>query len=166
MALRCGPEWRGPRSCCQRSSRLDSRVRRRPSRPGRRLHLVEARVNVLGLLENGLFAVGQILRLPVMVLLWCCVAASVFLAGGALVEFAARRRERSGFNINEWLRAGPVLGADAARVKHLPSALRHLLAEVETRRAGGMLADGGLEHVVLAREDKVKRVLTAPRMLV
>ena len=123
-------------------------------------------MNVLGLLENGLFAVGQILRFPVMVLLWCCVAASVFLAGGALVEFAARRRERSGFTINEWLRAGPVLGADAARVRHLPSALRQLLAEVEMRHAGGMLSDGGLEHVVLANEENIRRALTAPRMLV
>lgn len=123
-------------------------------------------MNVLGMLENGLFAVGQILRFPVMVLLWCCVAASIFLAGSALVEFAARRRERSGFTLTEWLRAGSVVGADPARVRQLPSPLRHLLADVDTRRAGRMLGDGGLEHVVLAREETIKRALTAPRMLV
>jgi hypothetical protein len=28
-------------------------------------------MNLLAVLENGLFALGQVLRLPVMVLLWC-----------------------------------------------------------------------------------------------
>lgn len=123
-------------------------------------------MNLLGVLENGLFALGQVLRFPVMVLLWCCVAAAVFLAGGGLVEFAARRRERSGFDLHEWLRSGPVLGAEATRVRRLPSALRHLLADAEARRSNGSLADGGLEHLVLAREETIKRALTAPRMLV
>lgn len=123
-------------------------------------------MNVLGMLENGLFALGQVLRFPVMVLLWCCVAASVFLAGSSLVEFAARRREHAGFDLNEWLRAGRVVGADGARARRLPAALRRLLAAVEAQRSAGSLADGGLEHLVLSREERIKRVLTAPRMLV
>ena len=123
-------------------------------------------MNVLGLLENGLFALGQVLRFPVMALLWVCVAASLFLAGGAVVEFLARRRESAGFDLTEWLRAGRVLGADASRVKRLPAALRRLLADVNARRERGMLTDGGLEHVVLAREENVRRALNAPRMLV
>jgi biopolymer transport protein ExbB/TolQ len=127
---------------------------------------VEASVNVLGALENGLFALGQVLRFPVMVLLWCCVAAAVFLAGSSLVEFAARRRERAGFDLNEWLRAGRVLGSDGTRTRRLPSVLRRLLSDVETQRKAGSLLDGGLEHLVLAREERIKRVLMAPRMLV
>ena len=37
-------------------------------------------MNVLPALENGLFALGQVLRFPVMALLWVCVAAAVFMA--------------------------------------------------------------------------------------
>ena len=39
-------------------------------------------MNVLQLLENGLFALGQVLRFPVMALLWVCVVAAIFMAGG------------------------------------------------------------------------------------
>ena len=51
-------------------------------------------MNLLPLLENGLFALGQVLRFPVFALLWVCVAAAVFMAGSCLVDFVARRRER------------------------------------------------------------------------
>ena len=84
-------------------------------------------MNVLTILENGLFALGQVLRFPVMSLLWVCVAAALFMAGGCLFEFVARSRERRGFNLDRWLRAGPVLGADEARRRVLPAALRQLL---------------------------------------
>ena len=43
-------------------------------------------MNLLPALENGLFALGQVLRFPVMVLLWVCVAAAVFMAGSCLVD--------------------------------------------------------------------------------
>jgi len=33
-------------------------------------------MNLLGILENGLFALSQVLRLPVILLLWLCVAAA------------------------------------------------------------------------------------------
>ena len=126
---------------------------------------METRLNLLGILENGLFALGQVLRFPVMVLLWACVAAALFLAGGCASEFVARRRERHGFDLSAWLRGGPVLGADAGRQQRLPAALRRLLADVEAQRSLGALADGGLEHIVLVREERVKHALTGPRML-
>ena len=66
-------------------------------------------MNLLPALENGLFALGQVLRFPVMVLLWVCVAAALFMAGSCLVEFVARRRERRGFDVTAWLKSGAVL---------------------------------------------------------
>jgi len=123
-------------------------------------------LNILGLLENGLFALGQVLRFPVMVLLWVCVGAALFMAGGCFVEFLARRRERSGFNLNAWLRSGPVLTADENRRRLMPVFLRGLITEVERVQSDGQLAQGGLEHLVLTREDRVRRTLANPRMLV
>ena len=123
-------------------------------------------MNILGLLENGLFALGQVLRFPVMVLLWVCVGAALFMAGGCFVEFLARRRERSGFNLNAWLRSGPVLTADENRRRLMPVFLRGLITEVERVQSDGQLAQGGLEHLVLTREDRVRRTLANPRMLV
>jgi biopolymer transport protein ExbB/TolQ len=127
---------------------------------------VETRLNILGLLENGLFALGQVLRFPVMTLLWVCVGTALFMTGGSLIEFLARRRERNGFEIHAWLRSGPVLGSSEIRRKGLPSELRSLIADVERARAEGALADGGLEHLVLTREEHVRRTLVNPRMLV
>jgi biopolymer transport protein ExbB/TolQ len=127
---------------------------------------METRLNILGLLENGLFALGQVLRFPVMVLLWVCVGSALFMAGGSLIEFLARRRERRGFNLNAWLRMGPVLDADESRRRLMPAALRGLIADVERAQGEGQLAQGGLEHLVLTREERVRRALSNPRMLV
>jgi biopolymer transport protein ExbB/TolQ len=118
------------------------------------------------LLENGLFALGQILRFPVMLLLWLCVAAVLFMAGSALMDFVVRRRERSGFDLDLWLAAGPVLGAGEDRRRRLPSASRRLLADVEKARSEETLGDGGLEHLVLEQEERVRKSLSVPRMLV
>ena len=71
-------------------------------------------MNLLAALENGLFALGQVLRFPVMALLWVCVAAAVFLAAACLVESLARRRERRGFNVSAWLKNGSALDAAEA----------------------------------------------------
>jgi biopolymer transport protein ExbB/TolQ len=128
--------------------------------------VVETRLNILGLLENGLFALGQVLRFPVMSLLWVCVGAALFMAGGSLIEFLARRRERRGFEIHAWLQSGPVLGAADGRRKMLPSELRNLIADVEKVQEEGALANGGLEHLVLTREERVRQSLVHPRMLV
>jgi biopolymer transport protein ExbB/TolQ len=82
------------------------------------------------------------------------------------VDFVMRRRERSGFNLDKWLTAGPVLGASQERQRLLPSSLRQLLLDVEKERTEDTLGDGGLEHLVLEQEERVRRALTAPRMLV
>ncbi len=123
-------------------------------------------MNLLGTLENGLFALAQVLRFPVIVLLWVAVATAVFLAGGCVMEWLARRRERSGFDLNAWLDAGPVLGGSGARRTALPAPLRRLLGDVEAECLKPSFADGGLEHLVLEREERVRRTLNGSRLLV
>ena len=116
---------------------------------------------MLQLLENGLFALGQVLRFPVVVLLWTCVAAALFMVGRCFMEFVARARERRGFDLTAWLRQGSALGADERRVATLPVSLRTFLAEVETMRAAAALGDGGLEHLVIEREERLRHGLHA-----
>ena len=123
-------------------------------------------MNLLATLENGLFALAQVLRFPVMMLLWVCVAAGLFVAGGCIVDFLARRRERRGFDVSVWLQAGPVLNASEARRRALPAALRGLLLDAEKGRTRGSLGDGGLEHLVLEREERLRARLGGTRVLV
>lgn len=126
-------------------------------------------MNLLGILENGLFALAQLFRLPVIVLLWISVGAALFMAGGCVVEFLARRRERAAFDLSAWLESGAVLGADDARLALLPVALAGLLRDVEAERgkAGKVkFGDGGLEHLVLEREERARHTLNGPRLLV
>ena len=123
-------------------------------------------MNLLGTLENGLFALAQVLRFPVIVLLWVSVAAAVFMAGGCAVEFLARRRERAGFDLNTWLDHGTLLGADDARQASLPAALGALLRDVQAERGKANFSDGGLEHLVLEREERARRTLNGSRLLV
>ena len=123
-------------------------------------------MNLLGILENGLFALSQVLRLPVISLLWVAVGAAVFMTGACLMEALARRRERSGFELNAWLDAGPLLGVDAERKAALPAPLRALLDGVEVEREKLEFADGGLENLVLEREEGVRRTLNGSRLLV
>jgi biopolymer transport protein ExbB/TolQ len=121
-------------------------------------------VNLLTALENGLFALGQVLRFPVMTLLWVCVASALFMAGSCLVEYLSRQRERRGFDLNHWLKSGSVLNADTERRKLLPSELRRLLADVEAGKDN--LGDGGLEHTVIRREESVRNTVNPSRTLV
>ncbi len=123
-------------------------------------------MNLLRLLENGLFALGQVLRFPVMLLLWVCVGSALFMAGACVVEFVARRRERRGFAISVWLRQGPVLTASDTRRKMLPSELRALLDDLRRERDMADFREGGLEHLVLEREERVRHSLTTARGLV
>lgn len=123
-------------------------------------------MNVLSTLENGLFALSQVLRLPVITLLWICVAAALGMAAGCVVEFLARRRERYSFDLNRWLQAGPILNAADARQAELPAPLRSLLRNIEDETEKDSLDDGGLEHVVLEREHRVRQTLGPSRMLV
>jgi biopolymer transport protein ExbB/TolQ len=48
----------------------------------------------------------------------------------------------------------------------MPSNLRSLLRQIEHARLDDTLADGGLEHLVLESEERVRRTLSGPRMLV
>jgi biopolymer transport protein ExbB/TolQ len=127
---------------------------------------VDAPLNVLTILENGLFALGQVLRFPIIILLWVCVGAAVFMSGGCLVEFVARSRERRRFDLDAWMRAGRVLGADAERRRALPAALRRFLADVEVQQAQSALGDGGFEHLVMEREERLRRSVNGSRALV
>jgi biopolymer transport protein ExbB/TolQ len=127
---------------------------------------MEAPVNVLSTLENGLFALGQVLRFPVMTLLWVCVAAALFMAGGCIVDFLARRRERRGFDLSLWMRHGCVLGADSARKKALPALLRGFVTEVEKERDEKNLHDGALEHLLMKREERIRATTGGSRTLV
>ena len=124
-------------------------------------------MNILAALENGLFALGQVLRFPVFALLWTCVLVAVFMAGSCVVDAVARRRERRGFDLDKWLQQGPVLGADESRRRLLPLALRQLLQEVEEQAARGTLDEGGsFEHLVMQREERVRHRLNGSRTLV
>lgn len=123
-------------------------------------------MNLLPTLENGLFALGQVLRFPVMALLWVCVAGALFMAGRCVVDFVARRRERQGFTVDAWLHGGPILAANDSRRQTLPSHLRRLLRDVESGRSDRNLANGGLEHIVLEREEQVRHTLAPSRVLV
>ncbi|HEY5623702.1 MAG TPA: MotA/TolQ/ExbB proton channel family protein [Gammaproteobacteria bacterium] len=123
-------------------------------------------MSLLAILENGLFALATVLRLPVMVLLWACVAAALFMAGGAVASFLARRAERQSFDVDAWLSEGAVLGAADDRRRALPAALRKLLDAIEAGRAEAALDDGGLEHLVLESEERERATLSGSRMLV
>ena len=59
-----------------------------------------------------------------------------------------------------------MLGSSRRAARRLPTALAHLLADVERGRAEGRLADGGLEHLVLANEERTRKSLSGSRMLV
>ena len=123
-------------------------------------------MNLLPILENGLFALGQVLRFPVMVLLWACVAAALFMAGHCLVDVVSRRRERRGFDVKAWLKAGRALDTESQRLGALPASLRGLVRDVDEAHRGGTLVHGGLEHLVLEREERARHSLVASRMLV
>lgn len=122
---------------------------------------------MLTLLENGLFALGQVLRLPVMALLWLGVFAVLFATGVTLMEFTARRRDRASFDLKRWLQQGAVLPLEGARVTGLPRSLRTLLAEVRaSRQHDAKLLDSALENLLLEREEALRRGLNLPRALV
>jgi len=123
-------------------------------------------MNLLTILENGLFALGQILRFPVMALLWVCVLMAIYYAAHCLVEFVGRRRDHAGFDLERWLRGGVALDADEARAAQLPSALRSLLRAAQAQRRESTLREGGLEHLVAEHEEVQRHGLNGPRALV
>lgn len=123
-------------------------------------------MNFLGTLENGLFALGQVLRLPVMLLLWVCVGVTLYYVGYSLIEAVNRRREHTGFDLKRWLQQGQVLSADPQRQATLPRGLRALLGSMQQQNKDGTLKHGGLENLVAEREEKLRHGLDGPRALV
>ena len=123
-------------------------------------------MSLLTVLEDGMFALSQVLRLPIMALLWVCVAGALFMTGTAVMDWLARRRERQGFDVERWLKTGAVLAADDARAAQLPRTLRRMLGEIKAAHAEARLGDGGLEHILLANEDRIRAHVTGSRVLV
>jgi len=123
-------------------------------------------MNLIDVLENGLFALGQVLRFPVMALLWVCVGFTLYYVGYSLVEAVTRRREQAGFNLKQWLQQGQVLGADAGRKTGLPVGLQRMLTALQQQNEKGALKHGGLENLVAEHEEKLRHALDGPRALV
>lgn len=123
-------------------------------------------MSLLGILESGLFALGQVLRFPVMFLLWVCVASVCFLAGLCLIEYLARRKERASFNIKVWLENAEILNTDSGKLSGLPSYLRTFVENVKHNREVGELKHGGLEHLVMEAEEVLKHELNPSKMLI
>ncbi len=118
------------------------------------------------LLEHGLFALGQVLRVPVFVLLWVCVAMTLFYAASYLVEAVRRRNERRGFDLKQWLQEGRVLDTSAERRARLPGSLGAMLGSIQQLDSDQALHHGGLENVVAEHEEKLRHGLDGPRALV
>jgi len=117
-------------------------------------------------LENGLFALGQVLRLPVMLLLWVCLALTLFYAASYLAEAVRRRNERAGFDIKRWLQEGRVLDTTAERRAALPAGLGRMLLAIQELDSAQALHHGGLENVVAEHEEQLRHELDGPRALV
>lgn len=123
-------------------------------------------MNLLGLLESGLFALGQVLRLPVIVLLWVSVGAALYLSGRLLVEAVARRRDHAGFDIERWLAEGAVLPVDESRRLRLPRAPRALLDDYLALDAARRRQPGVLENLVARHDEWQRASLSGARSLV
>lgn len=123
-------------------------------------------MSLLGVLEGGLFALGQVLRFPVMFLLWICVACVCFFAGACLIELVERRKQRAGFNIKQWLQNKSILQADAAAISTLPTPLQNFVTNAKSSHSCSELRDGGLEHLVMESEEVLKHDLDPTKMLV
>jgi len=123
-------------------------------------------MNFGDLLEQGLFALGQVLRVPVFVLLWVCVAMTLFYAASYLVEAVRRRNARRGFDLQQWLQEGRVLDTSAERRARLPGSLGTMLGSIQQLDSDQALHHGGLENVVAEYEEKLRHGLDGPRALV
>ena len=122
-------------------------------------------MSLLQILENGLFALGQVLRLPVIALLWASVLTALFLAGRCSLDLLARRRERQGFELESWLIQGPVLSAGEERLCSLPSQLQAFVAAIKAKNEAQALGAGGFEHFVLSSDEAARSSLRSARIL-
>lgn len=78
-------------------------------------------MTVIDLLDRGLFALGALLRGPVVLLLWVCVLWAFGLLGAWVADALARRRQRNGFEVAAW--------AGRREPQGLPPTLRRLFEE-------------------------------------
>lgn len=123
-------------------------------------------MNFLEMLENGLYALGQIFRLPIMLSLWICFAMVCFALGRYVIDLMARRRERSHFSISAWVSDGAILSASADRLTALPAPLRCFTVAAQQLQASQNLQHGGLENLVAESEENLRHSLDSLRALV
>jgi biopolymer transport protein ExbB/TolQ len=114
-------------------------------------------MSVIDLLDRGLFALGALLRAPIVIVLWICVLASLALAGSLLADALARRRQRSGFDLRAWhpSATGVVLPATLAAMYREAAEIPHD-ANHATR----------LEECLLRHETKARERALAAQVLV
>ena len=122
-------------------------------------------MNLLGILENGLFALAQVLRLPVIVSLWVAVGAAAFWRAGVSWSIS-----HAGGNARVSISTrGSMPDRRSARTprggRRCGSPPR-LLRDVEAEREKPSFGAGGLEHLVLEREERVRGTLKWSRLLV
>jgi biopolymer transport protein ExbB/TolQ len=114
-------------------------------------------VSMIDLLDRGLFALGALLRAPIVVLLWACVLAAVALVGSLLADALARRRQRSGFDLRA-LKPGAVAG-------ELPAPLASLHKEAVSVEPGPGYA-ARLEECLLRHETRARERALLAQVLV
>jgi biopolymer transport protein ExbB/TolQ len=115
-------------------------------------------MNLIEVLERGLFAVGELLRAPVVLLLWGCVAWATAAAGATLVEGLARRRHRASFSVPRWTRS-------ARKAEELPAVLRGLHDEAASIARDEHFVPH-LEECLARHESAARGALDGPRALV
>lgn len=124
-------------------------------------------MNLLSLLESGLFALGQVMRFPVIALLWLAVVAVLFSAGRCLRQVWLGRHRHSQFDLQRWLKTGKVLEADSGRLVELPLVLNDFVAEIKAQRAEqASFITADMTYLLLAREEKLRAPLQTARLLV
>lgn len=114
-------------------------------------------MSVIDLLDRGLFALGALLRAPIVVLLWACVLASLAIAGSLLADALARRQQRRGFNLRTW-RPGEHDGL-------LPAPLAHFRREATAVERDPDYAVH-LEECLLRHETQARERALAAQVLV
>jgi biopolymer transport protein ExbB/TolQ len=114
-------------------------------------------LSVIDLLDRGLFALGALLRAPIIVLLWACVLAALALAGNLLADALARRRQRLGFDVRAWKPSSGSAG--------LPAPLSAMLHEASSIPQGPDYRTR-LEECLLRHETQARERAFAAQVLV
>lgn len=112
-------------------------------------------MSVVELLDRGLFALGGLLRAPVVIMLWLCVLWVLALLGGLVADALARRRQRSGFEIARW--------ADTRAPQTLPQVLSAFYGEAEALSGN---AQARLDECLLRHETRVRESAHTAQVLV